>query len=35
MGEKRNRYSILVGTFEGKLTLGRPGCKWEDNIKVF
>jgi hypothetical protein len=24
---------ILVGTVEGKRPLGRPGRRWEDNIK--
>jgi hypothetical protein len=27
-------YKILVGKPEGKRPLGRPRCKWEDNIKV-
>jgi hypothetical protein len=34
MGEKRNAYRILVGKPEGKIPLGRPRCKWEDNIKM-
>jgi hypothetical protein len=34
MGEKRNAYSILVGTPEGKRPLGRPKCMWVDNIKM-
>jgi hypothetical protein len=33
MGEK-NVYRILVGKPEGKRTLGRPRCKWVDNIKI-
>jgi hypothetical protein len=24
----------LVGKLEGKKTIGRPRCRWEDNIKV-
>jgi len=32
MGEMRNAYSILVGKHEGKKPLGRPMCRWEDNI---
>jgi hypothetical protein len=28
-GEK---YNILVGISEGKRPLGRPKCRWEDNI---
>jgi hypothetical protein len=33
-GEKRNSYRILVGKPEGKRPLGRPRCRWEDNIKM-
>jgi hypothetical protein len=32
MGEKRTAYRILVGKLEGKRPLGRPKCRWEDNI---
>jgi hypothetical protein len=34
MGEKRNAYRILVGKPEGKTPLGRPRCRWVDNIKI-
>jgi hypothetical protein len=34
MGEKRNAYRILVGTPEGKRSLGRPRRRWVDNIKM-
>jgi hypothetical protein len=34
MMEKRNACRILVGKPEGKSPLGRPGCRWEDNIKM-
>jgi hypothetical protein len=34
MGEGRGVYRILVGRLEGKKTLGRPRCRWEDNIKM-
>jgi hypothetical protein len=30
--EMRNDYTILVGKPEGKRPLGRPRCRWEDNI---
>jgi hypothetical protein len=32
MGAKRNAYRILVGKLEGKIPLGRPESRWEDNI---
>jgi hypothetical protein len=34
MGEKRNAYRLLVGKPEGKRPLGRPRCKWLDNIRM-
>ena len=34
MGEGRGVHRVLVGKPEGKRTLGRPGRKWEDNIKM-
>jgi hypothetical protein len=33
-GEKRNAYSILVEKPEEKKPLGRPRCRWVDNIKI-
>ena len=33
-GEKAGVYRLLVGKPEGKSPLGRPRCKWEDNIKM-
>jgi hypothetical protein len=27
-------YRVLVGEPEGKRPLGRPRCRWEDNIKI-
>jgi hypothetical protein len=34
MGEKRNAYRLLVGKSEGKRPLGRPRCRWVDNIRM-
>jgi hypothetical protein len=34
MGEKRNVYRLLVRKPEGKRPLGRPRCRWIDNIKM-
>jgi hypothetical protein len=34
MREKRNAYRISVGKPEGKRSLGRPGRRLEDNIKM-
>jgi hypothetical protein len=34
MGEKRNVYRLLVGKAEGRRPLGRPRCRWIDNIKM-
>jgi hypothetical protein len=34
MGEGRGAYRILVGRPEGRRPLGRPSCRWEDNIKM-
>jgi hypothetical protein len=34
MGNKRTTYRLLVGTPEGKRQLGRPRCRWMDNIKM-
>jgi hypothetical protein len=34
MGDERNAYRILVGKPEGKRPLGRPRCRWVDNVKM-
>jgi hypothetical protein len=34
MGEDRGVHRVLVGKHEGKRPLGRPRCRWEDNIKM-
>jgi hypothetical protein len=34
MEEGRGAYRVLVGRSEGKILLGRPRRRWEDNIKM-
>jgi hypothetical protein len=34
MRTNRNAYRIMVGKPEGKRPLGRPRCRWEDNINI-
>ena len=34
MGEGRGVDRVLVGKPEGKRPLGRPTCRWKDNIKI-
>jgi hypothetical protein len=34
MGEMRSAYKILIGRLKEKRPLGRPGHKWEDNIRI-
>ena len=34
MGEGRGVHRVLVGKTEGKIPLGRPRRRWEDNIKM-
>jgi len=34
MGEGRVVYRVRVGKPEGKIPLGRPRRRWEDNIKM-
>jgi hypothetical protein len=33
-GERRGIYSVLVGKPEGNKPLGRPRCRWKNNIKM-
>jgi hypothetical protein len=33
-GEKRNAYRLLVGKPEGRRPLGRPRCRWVENIRM-
>jgi hypothetical protein len=34
MGESRGIYMDFVKKLGGKKPLGRPRCRWEDNIKL-
>jgi hypothetical protein len=34
MGKERGVHRVLVGKPEGKMPLGRPRRRWEDNIKI-
>jgi hypothetical protein len=34
MGEGRGVYRVLIWRPKGKRLPGRPGCRWEDNIKI-
>jgi len=34
MAEGRGVHRVLVGNPDGKRPLGRPRCRWEDNIKM-
>ena len=34
MGKERGVYRVLVGKLEGKRPLGRPRCRWVDNIRM-
>jgi hypothetical protein len=34
MREGRDVYRVLMGKPEGKRQLGRPMCRWQDNIKM-
>ena len=34
VGEERGVYRVLVGKPEGKTPLGRPRCRWVDNIRM-
>jgi hypothetical protein len=33
-GERRGACRVLMGKPEGMRKLGRPRCRWEDNIKL-
>ena len=34
MVEGRSAFKILTGTPAGKRPLGKPRCRWEDNIRM-
>jgi hypothetical protein len=35
MGNRRDAYMVLEGKPEGKIPLGRPRSRWENNIKMY
>jgi len=34
-GDRTDAYRVLVGRPEGKRPLGRPMCRWQDNITIY
>jgi len=34
VGHGRGLYRVLMGKPEGKRPLGRPRCRWKDNMKM-
>jgi len=34
VGDRKGAYRVLVGRPNGNKSLGRPRCRWEDNIKM-
>jgi len=34
MGEERGVYKVLLEKPEGRRPLGRPRCRWVDNIRM-
>ena len=34
MEEGRGVHKVFVGILDGKIPMGRPSCRWEDNIKM-
>jgi hypothetical protein len=34
VGERRVTYRVLIGKNEGKRSLGRPRCRWENVTKI-
>ena len=34
MEDGRSAFKVLTGTPTGKRPLGRPRCRWEDNIRM-
>jgi len=34
MGEERGVYTVMLGKPEGRRPLGRPRCRWVDNIRM-
>lgn len=33
-GRRRNAYKVMIGELEGKKPLGRPGHRWEGEIRM-
>jgi hypothetical protein len=34
MGEEKSVYRVLLGNHKVKRPLGRPGRRWEDNLRI-
>jgi hypothetical protein len=34
MEKKRSAYRLLVGNADGKRPIGRPRCRWVDNVRM-
>lgn len=34
IGEIRSVWKMLIGKPEGKMPIGRPTCRWENNVKM-
>jgi len=35
MGEEKGEYRVLAGKLEGRRPLGKPRCRWVDNIMTY
>jgi hypothetical protein len=34
MGERKSALRVLMSKAEGKRSLGKPRCRWEDSLKM-